>query len=167
MRSYIRLIGLALTLVACLAVGTGQATGTVERSVDGAKATRTVTFSTTLTKPADVKSRFAVQEIIACSGFITFPAQVGGAVRVDIHAECSAPVDNIRLVPAILINGVVMAERPENFPGVAAADRFAVFGCPGVPLTYVGRGTATFTKAGFVNSPFVLSGDTLPVSIFC
>lgn len=165
MRQHFRKFAAAMTVVvACLAgmtLASGQA-GAV------AKEPHKVTFGMTLTKIDASHATNALPETIYCGGYVTEPYQDGGAVRVDVHGECTAQVDNIRLVPAIYYsNGVNVAERPRDFPLTASADHFAVTGCLGINLSYFGYGTAIFTKAGYANSPLWLSGQTPVVSIFC
>ncbi|MCS7476965.1 hypothetical protein ACFFQW_01690 [Umezawaea endophytica] len=126
------------------------------------------TFGTVLTKVDRSMATAALPDTIYCGGYVTNPYQAGGAVRVDIHGECTAVVDNIYLSPAIYYsNGVNVAERPANFPSRAAADHFAVTNCLGINLEYFGYGVAIFTKAGYAGSPLVLSGQTPNVTIFC
>jgi hypothetical protein len=126
------------------------------------------TFGTVLTKVDGSRAAAALPDTIHCGGYISNPYQSGGAVRVDVHGECTAVVDNIYLSPAIYYsNGANVAERPENFPSTSAADRFAVTNCLGIDLEYFGYGLAIFTKAGYAGSPLVMSGRTPNVAIFC
>ncbi|WP_018685872.1 hypothetical protein [Actinokineospora enzanensis] len=122
-----------------------------------------VTFTTKLTRTTD-----GLTDIIYCGGYLTNPAQSSGAVRVDAHVECTAPVDNIYLSAALyLTNGGNIAERVDNFPNAQSADRFAVYGCPGVALSYYATGVAVFTKAGYGNSPLRLVAQSPNVTVSC
>jgi len=126
------------------------------------------TFGTVLTKIDDSKTSAALPDTIYCGGYVTNPYQSGGAVRVDIHGDCTSVVDNIYLSPAIYYsNGANVAERPQNFPSTSVADHFAVTNCLGINLEYFGYGVAIFTKAGYSGSPLVLAGRTPNVTIFC
>lgn len=154
---------ITLCCIAGLTLTTGQAGAAAAPS----KPLKT-TFGTVLTKIDDSKASAALPETIYCGGYVTNPYQAGGAVRVDIHGDCTSVVDNIYLSPALYYsNGVNVAERPKNFPSTAVADHFAVTNCLGINLEYFGYGVAIFTKAGYAGSPLVLAGQTPNVTIFC
>ncbi|GAB3452222.1 hypothetical protein [Actinophytocola sediminis] len=165
MLQYVRKLAAAMTIVVSCVAGL---TLTAGQAGAAPAQPQKVTFGMTLTKVDKSHATSALPETIYCGGYVTTPYQSGGAVRVDIHGECTAQVDNIYLVPAIYYsNGANVAERAENFPLTASADFFAVTGCLGLNLDYFGFGTAVFTKAGYANSPLWLYGQTPVASIFC
>ncbi|MBP2328345.1 hypothetical protein JOF56_008730 [Kibdelosporangium banguiense] len=176
MRNRIHRISVALAAVASCVAGmilfagpaaAGPARTSLSAAGNSTNGKVAASFSTTLTKTSSQGGN-TVTEVIYCGGYVSYPYIQDGAVRVDTHGECTAPVDNIWILSAIyLSNGSNLAERAKNFPGTDRADMFAVTGCLGMSLNYIGFGSATFTKYGYANSPLYMSGQTPVVPIFC
>jgi hypothetical protein len=174
MRRHLRNIGVA-AMLAVGAIAGGAATSVPASATPAVPAAApaphgtALTFSTKLVRPGagPVRDGRAAAAIIFCSGSVSFPTVTGGAVRVDVAASCDTPVDNIQVRARVLRNGQIQAERLSPLASGISASIFAVDGCTGVPFSYVGDGFATFSKAGFVNSPFELSGQTPAVNILC
>lgn len=168
----LRALALVSALVVLCAAGSALPAGAAPSPGPGRPAPvsaaplSTTSFSTTLTRTAD--GDVGAADVIYCGGYVTYAYDSGGAVRADAEASCTAPVDQIWLRVGLYNGGGVnIAERFASAVNDVAASQFAVFGCPGLTATYSSAGAATFTKAGYANSPLYLVGQTPPVSITC
>src|SRR5690349_14566768 len=155
----VRAVGLATVLVAGGLVGVtlpaGAATG---------QSHPTVSFRTTLTNKSGGAgselrslSRSGIQDVIYCGGTVTLPYVVGGKVEVDVEASCTDIVDSIKVGAALAAGSTLVASNivesgPTDHNGVSAS-----YPCPGYSVAWAGAGAAQFTKAGYANSPLVLT----------
>ncbi len=162
------ILGAALLLVSqgsavADTAGTMSASPEIETS-----ALQSVSFTTTLTRMSDAGvDDTGTREAIYCGGTVSYPYQNGTSVRTDVKAWCTAVVDSIEVWAGILAGSslVDLKYLPRSSAvanGVSAATR-----CAGYTVAYKAIGMARFTKAGYHNSPLVLSGETPYVNITC
>lgn len=136
-----------------------------------AEARQFVSFTVTLTSKSgsqlQLQNKNAVEDIIYCGGTVSYPYVSGGRVRVDVEASCSDVVDTIE-VGAALAAGSILVDQQFASAGPAIGNGVqASSPCPGYSVAWAGAGAARFTKAGYANSPLVLSGQTPYVNITC
>lgn len=121
----------------------------------------------TRTAAAVAQNGQALPAVIYCGGGITNPTVVGGRVVADSTAECTDVVDTIEVAATLVVNGVgqpwqIGSAGPSSRNGISA---FAA--CSGTTATYQSLGAARFTKAGYANSPLVMSGGSAQYSLSC
>ncbi|RBQ14924.1 hypothetical protein DP939_37680 [Spongiactinospora rosea] len=127
------------------------------------------TFSATLRRTAAAVSKDgqALPDVIYCSGGITNPRVDGGYIVADAIAQCDKLVDKIDLAGTFTVNGTGQPWQIVSALNVLQLGMSATYACPGGARTYRSLGAAQFTKAGYENSPLVMSGGSGDHSLSC
>lgn len=105
--------------------------------------------------------------VITCSGGISNPTVIGSQVVATASAQCDAPVDTIELAITFVVNGTGLPWQITTGSNVSQVGDSRSVACPGGSATYQALGAARFTKAGYANSPLVMSGGSATYTLSC
>ena len=128
---------------------------------------RSYTVTLVRTAVAVPTSGQAPAAVITCSGGISNPTVVGAQVVADASAQCDALVDTIDLAITFVVIGTGLPWQITTGSNVSQVGDSRSVACPGGSATYQSLGAAQFTKAGYANSPLVMSGGSAPYTLSC
>ncbi|GAA1502437.1 hypothetical protein GCM10009677_37590 [Sphaerisporangium rubeum] len=109
----------------------------------------------------------ALAAIITCGGGISNPTVVGTQVVETATAQCDAVVDTIDLAMTFVVNGGGLPWQITTGSNVSQVGNSRSVACTGGSATYQTLGAARFTKAGYANSPLVMSGGSATYTLSC
>lgn len=109
----------------------------------------------------------ALPAVITCGGSISNPTVVGAQVVANAVAQCDNLVDTIDLAATLVVNGTGQPWKVVSAISVSSLGMSTFVACRGGSATYRALGAARFTKAGYANSPLVMSGGSANYSLSC